>query len=115
MADLGQAGGNDLFDQRGGQRIFGREEHAGFRGLKWRAVDMGDDAPRMRVEAEVVFEGGVACGHFARWMAKAGHGVGHAFGMVGEQGAELRSQGLGRGLEDRGEGREVGFDRICRL
>ncbi len=84
--NLGLAGADDFFNQGKGEGVFRGEEHAGFAGFIGGAVDVWDDAAGMGVEAEVVGKGGVAYDHFAFrfWVTKAGHGVGHAFYVVGQ-------------------------------
>jgi hypothetical protein len=109
--DFDLARADDLLDEGGREGHVWRKEDAGFGGLEGGAVDVWDDAAGMGVEAEVVGEGGVACDHFAFgfWFTQAGHGVGHAFYMVGEECFEVRAQGLRGALEGWGERCEVGF------
>jgi hypothetical protein len=94
----------------------------GFAGVKrmpdlvdpeWRAVDQGDDAAGMGVEAEVAGIGCVTDHHLAvqAGLSKPRHGVRDHLDMVWKQADQGFAQAAQGGLLVGGEAGEVGFDR----
>jgi hypothetical protein len=109
------AGVDDLVEERIGERVVGREQDAGFRGLERCAVNQRNNRAGMGVEAEVFCEGRVADDHaaFRAGLAKTGHRVAEAFGMVGEAEFRAGAQIGKRGALVRGQGCKVAINVVA--
>ena len=105
-------GFDDLAEECIGEGPTGGKEDAGFRGLERGAVDQRDHAAGMRVKAEMAGKGGIARDHpaLAPRLTKAGHGVGQAFDVIGQEGAQGGAQIAEGPALILGQGGKIGID-----